>query len=264
MGEIPSRWKGFCESGESFNATKNCNKKLIGARYFIKGFEAEQDQPYNTTKYNEYYSPRDSLGHGTHTSATAGGSFVANVSYNGLANGTVRGGAPWARLAMYKVCWNMDGGVCAYADLMKAFDEAIYDGVDVLSVSIGPDIPLFTEVDVRDGVQFGAFHAVERGISVVCAAGNSGPISQTVENTAPWVLTVAASTVDRSFPTPITLGNNQTLVVSSLHHALCTGKKGTLGWGLRGLLGCFTLPWNSFLTVHPQPTLYLATSFFIK
>lgn len=189
---------------------------------------------------------------------------MANVSYNGLANGTVRGGAPWARLAMYKVCWNMDGGVCAYADLMKAFDEAIYDGVDVLSVSIGPDIPLFTEVDVRDGVQFGAFHAVERGISVVCAAGNSGPISQTVENTAPWVLTVAASTVDRSFPTPITLGNNQTLVVSSLHHALCTGKKGTLGWGLRGLLGCFTLPWNSFLTVHPQPTLYLATSFFIK
>ena len=31
---------------------------------------------------------------------------------------------------------------------------------------------------------------------------------------APWVITVAASKVDRSFPTAITLGNNQHILVS--------------------------------------------------
>jgi subtilisin family serine protease len=158
-------------------------------------------------------SPRDPFGHGTSTSSIACGSFAANVSYNGLGFGTVRGGAPLARLAMYKVCWNLDGGVCAGADILKAFDEAIHDGVDVLSLSIAPELPLFSDVETHSGISIGAFHAVEKGITVVCAAGNAGPSAQTIENTAPWIITVAASNVDRSFPTPITLGNNWTTVV---------------------------------------------------
>ncbi|KAG6779562.1 hypothetical protein POTOM_015954 [Populus tomentosa] len=39
---------------------------------------------------------------------------------------------------------------------------------------------------------------------------------------APWVVTVAASTIDRAFPTIITLGNNQTIVGQALY----TGKNG--------------------------------------
>ncbi|CAK9141579.1 unnamed protein product [Ilex paraguariensis] len=223
LGPIPSRWKGFCESGELFNAAKNCNRKLIGARHFIKGFQAEYGRPYNTTEEQEYMSSRDSIGHGTHTSTIAGGSFVTNVSYNGLGLGTVRGGAPRARLAMYKVCWNLDGGVCASADILKAFDEAIHDGVDVLSLSISSDLPSFSEIDSRDAISFGSFHAVANGITVVCAAGNSGPGAQTVQNTAPWILTVGASTVDRSFPTPITLGNNQTFMGRAMFTGNDTG-----------------------------------------
>ncbi|CBI23085.3 unnamed protein product, partial [Vitis vinifera] len=192
LGPIPSRWKGGCSSGQSFNATKHCNRKLIGARYFLKGLEAEIGEPLNTTKYLEYLSPRDALGHGTHTSSIAGGSPVVNASYYGLGFGTVRGGAPGARLAMYKACWNLGGGFCSDADILKAFDKAIHDGVDVILI--------------------GSFHAVAQGISVVCAAGNGGPSAQTVENTAPWILTVAASSIDRSFPTPITLGNNRTVM----------------------------------------------------
>ncbi|CAN1256046.1 Subtilisin-like protease SBT3.2 [Linum perenne] len=42
----------------------------------------------------------------------------------------------------------------------------------------------------------------------------------TVINTAPWVVTVAASSIDRSFPVGITLGNNQTFVGQGLY----TGK----------------------------------------
>ncbi|KAE8719698.1 Subtilisin-like protease SBT3.3 [Hibiscus syriacus] len=184
LGPIPSRWKGVCESGEHFDGAKACNGKLI-----------------------------DPSGHGTHTSSIAGGSFVDNASCGGLGLGTVRGGAPGARLAMYKVCWRLYGGVCADADVLKAFDEAINDGVDVLSVSLAADIPLYSEVDCRGSIPIGSFHAVARGITVVCAAGNVGPRAETVQNTAPWILTVAASTVDRSFPTPITLGNNHTIIV---------------------------------------------------
>lgn len=216
LGQIPSRWKGGCESGELFNGENHCNRKLIGARYFIKALEAEYGHPFNSTENKEYLSPRDSSGHGTHTSTTAAGFFATNKSYNGLGVGTVRGGAPQARLAMYKVCWSLNGsGVCAGADLLKAFDEAIHDGVDVISVSIAADMPSYSDVDAENGISIGAFHAVAKGIVVVCSAANSGPSAQTVQNTAPWILTVAASTVDRSFPTLITLGNNWTTMVQN-------------------------------------------------
>ncbi|KAJ9679920.1 hypothetical protein PVL29_021733 [Vitis rotundifolia] len=223
LGPIPSRWNGVCESGELFHEAKTCNRKLIGARYLIKGLEAEIGQPFNTTENPDYLSPRDWLGHGTHTSTIAGGSSVHNVSYNGLGLGTVRGGAPRARLAMYKVCWNLYGGVCADADIFKGIDEAIHDGVDVLSLSISSDIPLFSHVDLHDGISIASFHAVVRGIPVVSAAGNSGPSAETVSNTAPWIITVAASTMDRLFATHITLGNNQTITGEAVYLGKDTG-----------------------------------------
>ncbi|XVF12832.1 hypothetical protein REPUB_Repub08aG0154100 [Reevesia pubescens] len=221
LGPIPSRWKGVCKSGDHFNAATHCNRKIIGARWFIDGFLAEYGQPLNMTEDPEYLSPRDAKGHGTHTSSTAAGSYVRNISYKGLGLGTIRGGAPRARLAIYKVCWNVLGGQCASADILKAFDEAMHDGVDVLSLSIGYSIPLFSDVDERDGIATGSFNAVARGITVVCGAANDGPSAQTVQNTAPWILTVAASTMDRAFPTPVTLGNNKTF----LGQAIFAGKE---------------------------------------
>ncbi|TXG55914.1 hypothetical protein EZV62_017227 [Acer yangbiense] len=184
LGPVPSGWKG-------------------------KGF--------NTSGTIEFFSPRDANGHGTHTSSTAAGAFVKNANYKGLGNGVARGGAPLARLAMYKVCWNVKGGQCAAADILKAFDEAIHDGVHVISVSIASEIPLLPEVDQHNAIATGSFHAVAKGIPVVCAAGNDGPTSQTVQNTAPWNLTVAASSTDRAFPTLITLGNNKTLTGQSTY-----------------------------------------------
>ncbi|XXG77542.1 hypothetical protein AAC387_Pa08g1679 [Persea americana] len=214
MSAIPSRWKGHCQHGESFNST-NCNRKLIGARWFIKGLAAEMKKPINTTESGEFLSPRDRLGHGTHTASTAVGRLVENVSYRGLAAGVARGGAPLSRLAIYKVCWEIGGGGCTDADLLKAFDQAIHDGVDILSVSIGLQVPLLPYV-MHDGIAIGTFHSVAKGIAVVCSAGNEGPFSQTVENTAPWIINVAATTIDRAFPTAITLGNNHTLLGQSL------------------------------------------------
>ncbi|KAL3342372.1 hypothetical protein AABB24_026407 [Solanum stoloniferum] len=216
LGPIHSKWKGHCQSGTDFDPAKACNKKLIGAKYFLKGFEAELGKPFLK---NEFESPMDENGHGTHTSSTAAGSFAPNASYHGLAYGTVRGGAPKARIVMYKVCW--DNGVCNSADIIKGIDEAINDGVDVLSISIGLTTPQYVDVDMLNGIAFASYHAIGRGITVVCSGGNEGPIAQTVDDTSPWIITVAASSIDRSFPTLITLGNNRTFIGQSLY----TGKE---------------------------------------
>ncbi|URD92183.1 Subtilase family [Musa troglodytarum] len=49
-------------------------------------------------------------------------------------------------------------------------------------------------------------------MTVIFSGGNNGPVTQTLNNDVPWVITVAASTIDRSFPTVITLGDKQTVV----------------------------------------------------
>ncbi|KAL0304482.1 UNVERIFIED_CONTAM: Subtilisin-like protease SBT3.5 [Sesamum radiatum] len=121
-------------------------------------------------------------------------------------------------------------------DILKAFEEAIHDGVDVLSISLGIDLPLYPEIDKRDVIYYGSFHAVAHGITVVCSAGNSGPEYQTAEDVAPWVISVAASTLDRSFPTPIILGNKQVFTGQAMYDGKDTGfvklaykEKGDLG-----------------------------------
>ncbi|CAN8253833.1 unnamed protein product [Cochlearia groenlandica] len=210
LGPIPKRWKGKCVSGDEFDAKIHCNKKLIGAEFFNEGLADARNGQYDFDAEDEYRSSRDGpAGHGTHVAAIAAGSFVSKVSYNGLAEGDARGAAPHARIAMYKACW---GGVgCLTPDVLKAIDHSIRDGVDVISISIGNDVPASFDIDQSD-IAFGSFQAVMKGIPVVCAAGNEGPNAQTVGNVAPWIITVAATSMDRSFPIPITLGNNLTIL----------------------------------------------------
>jgi subtilisin family serine protease len=181
------------------------NRKLIGARYFNKGYEAALGRPLDSSNN----TARDTNGHGTHTLSTAGGRFVSGANFLGSAYGTAKGGSPNARVASYKVCWTG----CYDADILAAFDAAIQDGVDILSISIGRAfaIPYF-----RHGLAIGSFQAVMNGILVVCSAGNSGQVPGfgTTSNVAPWILTVAASTIDREFPSNVVLGNNKEFKVS--------------------------------------------------
>ncbi|KAF3620114.1 putative transcription factor GTE9-like [Capsicum annuum] len=145
----------------------------------------------------DHRSPRDKDGHGTHTSSTAGGKNVPNVSaIGGFAPGTASGGAPLARLAIYKVCWAIpkvgkeDGNTCFDEDMLVALDDAIVDGVDVISISIGTKEPQPFD---QDSIAIGALHATKKNIVVSCSAGNSGPAPFTLSNTAPWIITVGAS-----------------------------------------------------------------------
>lgn len=52
------------------------------------------------------------------------------------------------------------------------------------------------------------------GVPVVFAAGNRGPSQFTLSNAYPWVMTVAAGTVDRKFLGSAKLGSGQLLSVS--------------------------------------------------
>ncbi|KAL7192785.1 hypothetical protein ACSBR2_024578 [Camellia fascicularis] len=205
MPPVPAGWKGQCQSGESFNAS-NCNRKIIGARHYLSGYEAEK----NSVNTASFRSPRDSSGHGSHTASTASGRYVANMNYKGLAAGGARGGAPMARIAVYKTCWNSG---CYDVDILAAFDDAIRDGVHVLSLSLGPDSPqgdYFT-----DAISVGSFHAASHGITVVASVGNGG-IRESATNLAPWIITVAASSTDRDFVSDVKLGNGDNIVGESL------------------------------------------------
>ncbi|OMO91792.1 hypothetical protein COLO4_18089 [Corchorus olitorius] len=214
MPEIPSKWRGECESAPDFSP-KLCNKKLIGARSFSRGYHGAGGI---YKKPRDVESPRDKDGHGTHTASTAAGAHVANASLLGYASGTARGMATNARVAAYKVCW--DTG-CFGADILAGMDRAIQDGVDVLSLSLGGgSAPYY-----RDTIAIGAFTAMEKGIFVSCSAGNSGPTKATLANVAPWIMTVGAGTLDRDFPAYAVLGNKVRYNGVSLYSGRGMGKK---------------------------------------
>jgi hypothetical protein len=80
---------------------------------------------------------------------------VEGANLHGYAKGTAAGVAPLAHLAIYKVCSN-EG--CADIDIL-AFDRAIEDGLDVLSISIGGG-PI--DSFLNDIISIGAFGATQR------------------------------------------------------------------------------------------------------
>ncbi|PQQ19646.1 subtilisin-like protease SBT4.5 [Prunus yedoensis var. nudiflora] len=202
---------GISPDSESFNdeggQNFTCNNKIIGARYYTDA------------------GASDAVGHGTHTASTAAGNPVKDVSFYGLAQGTARGGVPSARIAAYKVC-SVAG--CPTEAIMKGFDDAIADGVDIITISIGAgsSAPFH-----QDPIAIGAFHAMEKGILTLQSAGNSGPEAGSVSSVAPWMLAVAASSTDRRIIDKIVLGNGKTIVGSSVNSFELNGTSFPLVYG---------------------------------
>ncbi|XP_057451747.1 subtilisin-like protease SBT4.3 [Lotus japonicus] len=199
VGPIPANWKGHCKGGANFT----CNNKIIGARVYglAQG------------------TVRDTIGHGTHAASIAAGNIVTGASFYGLAQGTARGAVPSARIAAYKTCSSKG---CPADNVLAAFDDAIADGVNIISISLAG----YKAVDfVNDPIAIGSFHAMEKGILTVQAVGNSGPVSRSVISVAPWLLSVAASTIDRQFIDKVILGNEMTLIGRSVNGVVSNGTK---------------------------------------
>ncbi|CAN6279811.1 unnamed protein product [Urochloa humidicola] len=209
----PSTFLGSCVSAPDFNASTYCNNKLVGAKFFKLGYEAARGRAIEET---ESSSPLDTNGHGTHTSSTAAGSAVVDAAFFNYARGKAVGVAPAAHIAAYKACW---AGECASSDVLMAFDEAIKDGVNVISVSSG----VFRAPFYSDSTAVGAFSAVRRGIIVSASAGNYGPGEFTAFNVAPWILTAAASTINRQFLANVVLGNGENFTATSIYEGAPLG-----------------------------------------
>lgn len=201
---IAKKWKGKCDAGTEAPLVI-CNNKVIGARYFDKGILAGTgSKPIP----EEYTSPRDRGGHGTHTASTAAGNNGVDMSVQGVNWGKGSGIAPQARLAIYKGLWDIDnsgGGSGNTADLVAAIDAATADGVDVINYSISS-----TELTTTGAIGQAFLRAGKAGVFVATSAGNTGPGVGTVRKHWPWVTTVANGTHDRAITQSVTLGNGAT------------------------------------------------------
>lgn len=203
--QIPG-WHGRCVPGENFNAS-HCNQKLIGAQYFYAGYG--QDRIAD----EDFLSPRDFDGHGSHTASTAAGNFGVKAIVDGSDLGAVSGMAPRARIAAYKVCWPG----CAVSDSVAAIDQAVADGVDVINFSISG-----SQTSFLDPVEVAFLFAADAGVFVAASAGNSGPTEGTVAHNSPWLTTVAASTHDRVYEATATLGNGKSYTGAGLGAAVAS------------------------------------------
>lgn len=218
-GAPPVKWHGICQTGEGFTLSM-CNNKLIGARFYVNGFDAGG----GTLTSFEYRSPRSGGGdggHGAHTASTAGGNSNVDASIDGIPVGTMSGIAPRARLAVYKICWEATVTTqtgCYTADTLKAIDDAVADGVDVINFSVSG-----TQTNFVDPVEIAYLNATAAGVFVAASAGNSGP-ANTVAHISPWITSVAASTHDRKTVGDVTLGNASVYTGASTSQAAVTAQ----------------------------------------
>jgi minor extracellular serine protease Vpr len=119
------------------------NGKVIGGYNFI-----EEGKP-----------PLDTNGHGTQ---------VAGVI---AADGTLKGVAPKAKILAYKVS---DNGEAVASDLIvRAIDMAVEDGANIINISLGVN-------KTNSNIDAAVNRALEKGIFVVTAAGNDGPLPKTI------------------------------------------------------------------------------------
>ncbi len=188
----PVGFTGACETGPGFEPSA-CNNKVVGARFYLDGFLAQHE-----LDPNEFRSPKDADGHGTHLATIVAGNSV-DASLLGTRVARVSGIAPRARVAIYKACWLKPGdseATCTTSDLVRAIDDAVADGVDLINYSIGA---VETDLDAPDDLAL--LDALDAGVLTVVAAGNDGPTRGTIgsPSSAPWVLTSAASTQQGEF-----------------------------------------------------------------
>ena len=159
------------EAGEIWNYHDIDGKSLTGEG--IKIAIADTGINYNHPDLEDRYlggydyvnsdnDPMDDHGHGTHCASIALGSGkYSNYKYVGV--------APMANYYSYKVIGSNGKGSSAW--LLAAFEQAVADDVDIISLSLGDNS---SSANPDDVLSQAADTAVEAGVIVVAAAGNDG------------------------------------------------------------------------------------------
>ncbi|KAH0941060.1 hypothetical protein HID58_000697 [Brassica napus] len=165
-GPHPS-YKGKCED-DPRTKVSFCNGKIIGAQHFAEAAKAAG--AFNPEV--DFASPMDGDGHGSHTAAIAAGNNGIPVRMHGYEFGKASGMAPRARIAVYKALYRLFGGFVS--DVVAAIDMAVHDGVDILSLSVGPNSPpATTKTTFLNPFDATLLGAVKAGVFVAQAAGNA-------------------------------------------------------------------------------------------
>ncbi|HWP84083.1 MAG TPA: S8 family serine peptidase [Terriglobia bacterium] len=141
----------------------------------------------------------DRDGHGTFVAGIAAGRRVQGP----LAN--IAGVAPKAFLGSYKVFGTPGFNDSASLEaIIKAIDDATKDGMDIINLSLGANIKAPPS---QDPLAQAVAAAVSAGVTVVVAAGNTGPGPATITSpgTAPEAITVGSTTNSRVLAIPLTV-----------------------------------------------------------
>jgi subtilisin family serine protease len=183
------------EDSDSHHPDQNCRHvtpKVIVAKVF---FNKAQQQGLDATAVE---------GHGTHTAGIAAGVTGKTAVVNGVSINDMSGIAPGAWLGNYNVFpdhVNESRHGARSEDILNAVDAAIADGMDVMNLSLGGSFH-----GNNDLLSIGLDNAVDAGVVVAVAAGNSGPGAGTLESPgrARKVITVGASTNQHFVGEPFT------------------------------------------------------------
>ena len=156
---------------------------------FLKGYDFVD---YDTT-------PLDTNGHGTQVAGIIG------------ADGQLKGIAPGAEIFSYRV--SSDGESVPSDLIIKAINQAVEDKVDIINISLGVNM-------THNKIDRAVNNAINQGIVVVAAAGNSGPDASTIGSPAsnPNAITVGATynNRDSSMVSTLVVGETQFQVLPML------------------------------------------------
>jgi minor extracellular serine protease Vpr len=217
---------------------------------------AEENRPYTNNKiivarsYADLFARNDPTtsvldrsGHGTAVAMSAAG--VRHDSPLGPLSGM----APAAYIGVYKVFGtpNINDGATDAA-ILKAIDDAVADGMDVINLSFGS---IFAARPENDILVQALKRAEDAGVIAVVAAGNDGPGKATLGSpaSAPTALTVGANENGHLFASAI-LSGDQFLSIAATGSRTATS--GTLSGNLQSIKsldsseqGCSALPTGS-------------------
>jgi len=185
---------------------RNTNNKVIVCRVYASGVAPGAAAPLELMVFD----------HGTHVAGTVAGNFGTTAVLTFTAAGFtttvpihgLSGVAPRALLGDYNVFPGFGAGFVAFGggafshDIAAALEDALRDGMDVANMSLGGPVQ-----GPHDFLAEAVNAAVEAGMVVAVAAGNSGPGDMTVESpgSAEKALTVGASTNPHFLGIPVTV-----------------------------------------------------------